>query len=310
MTIIDQETFFKLPTDEVAKLVRAAGPQVCVFPINGTRRWFMLEHASDVKDGSIENYLDIGGKQYIQVYKMCFEHGLDTLLTPDFGSELLLRGDEYIQKIGAEGLTRMATHPDFLSFYQKYKVRVHFYGDYRKQLAGTPFSYLCDLFDDVTKQTARNNSYRLFHGVFANDATETIAELSVQHFQKTGSVPSRRELVEQYYGEYVDAASLFIGFEKFSVFDYPILGLGQENLYFTVAPSLYFDTPQLRSILYDHVYLRRVQELDYAQMSEQAIISMRSFYQENRETTLGVGELRDGTWYPVLQAKNNLIGAL
>ena len=71
------------------------------------------------------------------------------------------------------------------------------------------------------------------------DATATTAELSVNHFQKTGKIPSRRELIEQYYGEYIEKADIFIGFEKFNVFDYPMLGWGEESLYFTAAPSLY-----------------------------------------------------------------------
>jgi len=309
MTIVDQETFFKLPTAEVAKLVRSVGPQVCVFPINGTRRWYMLEHAQNAKGDPAQAYMDVMQKRYIELYQMCFEHGLDTLLTPVFGSELLTRGDEYTQKIGADGMARFASHPEFLSFYQKYDVRVHFYGDYRKLFPGTPFAYLIDLFDQITTQTERNKSCRLFYGMFASDATETVAELSVRHFQKTGNIPSRRELVEQYYGEYVDPATLFIGFDKFSVFDYPLLNLGEENLYFTVAPSSYLNGHQLRNILYDHMYLRRTAELDYAKMSKQDFQFMNGFYRENRENTFGVGELHSGIWYPSLQTISNHIEA-
>ncbi|MGC1375501.1 MAG: hypothetical protein WA821_04725 [Anaerolineales bacterium] len=309
MTIVDQETFLKLPADEVAKLVHAAGPQVCVFPINGTRRWYMLEHAQNVKGDPAQAYMDAMQKRYIELYQMCFEHGLDTLLTPVFGSELLTRGDAYARKMGAEGMARFAEHPEFLSFYQKYDVRVHFYGDYRKLFPGTPFAYLTDLFDDITKQTRHNTSCRLFYGMFANDAVETVATLSVQHFQKIGSIPSRRELVEQYYGEYVDPATLFIGFDKFSVFDYPLLNLGEENLYFTVAPSSYLNDRQLRSILYDHIYLRSAEELDYTKMSKQDFQFMNEFYRENRQNIFGVGEFHGGVWYPRLQTKNNLARA-
>jgi hypothetical protein len=308
MTIIDREIFLKLPTDEMAKLVRAAGPQVCVFPINGTRRWFMLEHTQEAKGDPLQVYMDVMQKRYIELYELCFEHGLDTLLTPAFGSELLTRGNEYTQKIGAEGIARFASHPEFLSFYRKYNVRVHFYGDYRKLFPGTPFAYLSNLFDHITKQTEQNNSYRLFYGIFASDATETVAELSVRHFQKTGNVPSRRELVEQYYGEYIDPATLFIGFDKFSVFDYPLLNLGEENLYFTAAPSSYLNDRQLRSILYDHIYLRNIEELDYAKMPKQDFQFMNEFYREKRENIFGVGELHGGIWYPLLQPKNNLTG--
>jgi tuberculosinol/isotuberculosinol synthase len=301
--MVDQETFLKLSTLEVAKLVRAAGPQVCVFPVNGTRRWFMLEHAQDVKDDPVQAYLDITGKEHIKLYKLCFEHGLDTLVNPIFGSTHFMRNNEYMQKIGADGMARLTTHPDFLSFYKNYNVRVHFYGNYRKELAKTPFAYLIDLFDTITKDTTRNNGHRLFYGIFANDATEMIAELSVQYFQKTGQIPTRDELVELYYGEYVEPASLFIGFSKLKVYDYPLLALGKENLYFTVAPSLYLNASQLRMILYDHIYLRDIEELDYAQMPKQDFLSMQNLYRAGRENTLGIGELHDGIWYPILQTR-------
>ena len=295
---MDLETFLNLPTPEVAKLVRAAGPQVCVFPINGTRRWFALEHGDKIQGDPTDAYMDITGKRHIEIYQMCFDHGLDTLLTPIFGSELLTRGDEYVRKIGGEGLARLATHPDFTNFYNEHKIRVRFYGDYRKQLAGTPFAYLSDLFDQATALTSRNESYRLFYGVFANDATEAIAELSVQHFQKTGQTPSRRELVEYYYGEHIEPVSLFIGFDKFSVFDYPLLGLGEEDLYFTAAPSLYMTETGLRNILYDSLYLRSAKEQEYDEMKPPDWSFMKEFYRENIDRIFGLGTLQNSMWYP------------
>jgi adenosine tuberculosinyltransferase len=39
------EDFLQLSTQEVAALVKATGEKICVFPVNGTRRWFLLEHA-------------------------------------------------------------------------------------------------------------------------------------------------------------------------------------------------------------------------------------------------------------------------
>ena len=294
---IDRETYLKLSTAEVAALVRSNGSQVCIFPINGTRRWFLLEHGhSDFADW-VEAYVELTGKRHIEMYKLMFEHGLDTLVTPVFGGELLSRGEEYMQKIGST-MALLATHPDFLKFYQEYQVRVHFYGNYRKELAGTPYAYLCDLFDQISQGTAQYSRQRLFYGVFANDATEAIAELSLSYHENYQRLPTRQELIELYYGETIEKANLFIGFEKFSVFDYPMLGLGEESLYFTAAPSLYLEDRQLRNILYDHLYLRPVQDPDYASMPAVDLQAMRHFYDINREVTFGVGEMRGGIWYP------------
>jgi tuberculosinol/isotuberculosinol synthase len=298
MTPIDRETFVNLPAIEIAKIVQGTGPQTCVFPINGTRRWYLLEHGNETHPNPIEDYIEITGQRHIETFKLFFQHGLDTLITPIFGGEILNRGEDYMDRIAVAGMARLATNTDFLSFYEKYDVRVHFYGDYHQQFTGTPYAHLPDIFDRISKHTAHHQHYRLFYGVFANDATERTAEISIRFFQKNNRLPTRRDLIELYYGEYIEKANIFIGFEKFNVFDYPMLGWGEESLYFTVAPSLYLGDRQLRNILYDYLYLRPVQDPDYAVMPEQDFEAMRQFYAINRETTFGVGEMRGGIWYP------------
>jgi tuberculosinol/isotuberculosinol synthase len=297
MEHMDRTEFLNLPTEEVANIVRTGGSKVCVFPFNGTRRWFLLEYGRDFDGDAAENYVALTTQGYIDTYKLVFDHGIDTVVAPVFGGEILNRGEEYMREIGAN-MSLLATHPAFVEFYETYDIRIHFYGDYRKKLSGTPYAYLCDAFDEITHKTAHHTRRRLFYGVWADESTETIADLSVKHFQDTGKTPSRRELIEQYYGEYIEKADIFIGFEKFNVFDYPMLAWGEESLYFTVTPSLYLNDRQLRNILYDYVYLRPVQDPDYFTMPDEDFEAMRKFYEVNRETTFGVGEIRGGIWYP------------
>jgi tuberculosinol/isotuberculosinol synthase len=293
--------FQDLPTEQVGQLVRAAGPKVCVFPINGTRRWFLLTHPSQRGEGLASAYLDATAKRHVEIYRLLFDHGLDTLLTPVFGPDLVERGEGYMQ-IAADGLARLATHPDFLDFYETSGVRVRFYGDHRRFLGPTPYAYLSDLFDSVTARTLAHSRYRLFFGLFAHDATEAVAQIAVRCYQERGRSPDRRQIVEAYYGEYVGPVDLFIGFDKLSAFDMPLVATGAEDLYFTVSPSLYLTQHQLRDILYDHLYARRG-ELDYSEMSPREWGLMTDFYQANMERTLGVGTRQDGVWYPLPQVK-------
>jgi adenosine tuberculosinyltransferase len=293
---MDLQTFLSLPTEEVAAIVRASGSKVCVFPFNGTRRWFLLEHGRDNHKNPAQAYIEFTAKAYIETYKLLLDYGLDTVVAPVFGSEIFNRGENYMSELGS-AMSLLATHPAFLDFYREYDVRIQFYGDYRKQLGVSPYAYICDSFNDVTKLTAHHTKHRLFYGVCADDATETIAELSINHFQETGKIPSRRELIEIYYGEYIEKADIFLGFEKFNIFDYPMLGWGEESLYFTVAPSLYITGRQLRTILYDFIYLRPVQDPIYEKMPNADFEAMRMHYQSHREVTFGVGELRGGIWY-------------
>lgn len=300
------ETFQQLPLEQAAALVRQDGGKVCVFPINGTRRWFMLEHAAAIQGGlrgdpqgdPIRAYMDVASQNHIALYRMLFGHGLDTLVTPEFGSELLLRGDEYVQRIGADGLARLASHPMFMDFYMENQVRVRFYGDYRHHLAQTPYAYLLELFDEASAKTAANTRHRLFIGVFGNDATRRVSEFSVEYHRAHGKLPGKEELVAMYYGETVAPASLFIGFDKFSSFDYPLLASGEEDLYFTVAPSPYLSEAQLRSILFDHLFTRRAQEVDYQSMPAEELGWLKAFYAANRHVTLGTGVVRAGVWVP------------
>lgn len=300
MEHMDLENFLSLPAEEVAHIVRAGGSRVCVFPFNGTRRWFLLEYGRDFDGDAAQNYVELTTQGYINTYKLVFDHGIDTIVAPVFGGEILNRGEEYMREIGS-GMSLLATHPAFLEFYETYGIRIHFYGDYRNQLRGTPYEHICESFDAITHKTAKNKKRRLFYGVWADAPTDTIARLSIKHFQTTGKVPSRPELIEQYYGEYIEKADIFIGFEKFNVFDYPMLGWGEESLYYTVAPSLYMNSNQLKNILYDFIYLRPVQDPDYFTMPDEDFDTMRKFYDENREVTFGVGEMRGGIWYPNLE---------
>ena len=294
------ERFLDLPTSEVAALTRSAGPQVCVFPINNTRRWFALEHGTETFDDPIRAYLDISGREHIRIYKLLFDHGLDTLINPVFGVELFQRGEDYMKKIAADGLEHLVSHPDFVNFYDSYQVRVHFYGDYRKVLQGTPYAYLSDRFDEVARQTQHNNKYRLFFGVCGTDATEFVTEFSIQHFKETGAIPSREAVISAYYGEAVSPANIFISSDKFWVFDYPLLSSGEEDLYFMVTPSLYLTRKQLREILYDHLYARKENYPNYEKMPAEGFQQMRRFYEANAERVLGTGKIKDAIWYPDL----------
>jgi len=298
---ISQEKFLSLSTEEIAHLVHKSGPKVCVFPINGTRRWFVLEHGNDIQDDPIKAYVDIATQNHIELYKLFFSHGINTLVTPEFGPDLLLRGDEYVQQIGAEGLAKLANDSTLLNFYNEYDVRVHFYGDHRRFLHGTKLEYLSDLFDLAAERTRTHGRYRLFFGIFGNDATQAIVEFSANYYQQKGRLPEKRELIEMYYGEYVEPVSLFIGFDRFSVFDMPLIATGEEDLYFTFSPSLYMNAIQLRCILYDHLYTRRVPDIEYSDMPLEELQELHNIYIQRREYTLGTGELLHGIWIPSIK---------
>ena len=292
------ERFLQLPTEEVSALVKATGHKVCVFPVNGTRRWFMLEHGNEINGDFLEAYMYTSIKNHVDLCTMLFEHGVETILAPVFGRELMRRGDEYTQRVGIDGLVKTATDKNYRDFFEKYNVKVRFYGDYRDVLTGTPYEYALKSIYEVTEATKPHTTFSLFFGVFADEVTETIARLSVEHSLAQGSIPDKEALVRKYYGEDLPSVSMFIGFDKFSVFDMPLLTTGEEDLYFSISPSPYMTEHQLRAILYDHMYVRPVPEPDYAKLASEELDWLRDYYRHNKDYAFGVGKLKFNLWFP------------
>lgn len=303
--MISLEAFLQLPSDQVASLVKATGQKVCVFPVNGTRRWFMLEHADKIGNDFLAGYMDESIKNHVQLCSMLFDHGIDTILSPVFGRELMNRGDEYTKRVGMDGLVRTATDRCYLDFFAQYNVRVRFYGDYRDVLTGTSYEYALKSMYEVTETTKHNSAFQLFFGVFADESLETIARLSIEHYLAQGAVPDKQTLIRKYYGEDLPPVSMFIGFDKFSAFDMPLLSTGAEDFYFSISPSPYMTVRQLRSILYDHIYMRRVAEPDYEKLSSTELDWLRNYYRNNKDYALGVGKLKFDLWLPQTTEDNN-----
>jgi adenosine tuberculosinyltransferase len=296
--MISFERFLQLPTHEVAALVKATGQKVCAFPVNGTRRWFMLEHGDKIGDDFFEAYMTTAIKNHVQLCSMLFDHGIHTILAPVFGRELMQRGDEYTQRVGIDGLVRTATDTNYRKFYEQYGVKVRFYGDYRDVLTGTAYEYALKSIYEVADSTKHNSGFDLFFGVFADEVTETISRLSVEHYLAHGAVPDKETLIRKYYGEDLPPVSLFIGFDKFSVFDMPLLSTGEEDLYFSLSPSPYMTERQLRAILYDHIYIRRTPEPDYTTLNQEELNWLRDYYRNYQDYAFGVGRLKFNLWIP------------
>jgi len=295
--MIPFERFLELSTEDVAERVKATGHKVCVFPVNGTRRWFMLEHADKIGDDFFEAYMDLSIKNHVQLCSMLFDHGIRTILAPVFGRELMQRGDEYTKRVGMDGLVRTATDESYREFFDTYNVRVRFYGDYRDVLTGTEFEYVLNSIYEVVDNTKNNTKYNLYFGVFADEVTETVARLSIEHYLAHNAVPDKNTLIRKYYGDNVPPVSMFIGFDKFSVFDMPLLATGEEDLYFSVSPSPYITERQVRAILYDHIYVRKAPEPDYTKMAKDELDWLRDYYHKNKDYAFGVGKLKFNLWF-------------
>ncbi|WP_420628840.1 hypothetical protein [Candidatus Leptofilum sp.] len=298
---MDYDTFLNLEMAEVAQIVQSRGLRVCAFIFNGTRRWFILEHAQPEEDFALA-YLEATSKRLVELSQLLFDHGIQTLLLPAFNPQLMARGERYVKMMG-EGLSQLTSHPRFLDFYEAYDVRVRFYGEHRQCLANTPYAHLSEQFDQVTARTLAHTKHQLLFGICAHDATETLAALAVRYYQEHGKIPDKQALVEMYYGEYIPPANLFIGSGKLHASDMPLMTVGKEQLYFCVAPAFYLDQVQLRTIFYDYLYARTAKRVNYEALQPEDWMALRQFFQANQGKTLGVGARNKewDMWHPTPQ---------
>jgi len=309
MTKEDLAWFQNLSTPEVVTIVHERGLRTVVFAAGGTTRWYILNYLDDwPKDWSYwRECLNQGGNQFLRITQMFFDHGIRTLfthaLTP--GQFDIAKGEEYLPLALTAGMDKIAGSIEFLHFYDEYGVRVRFFGNYQQVLEGSKYKSTLALFDEVEEQTKNNNRYRLYWGFNSEpDQITPVLELVVQYYQNHGRAPNLKEAIELYYGEPVEPVDVFISFNRTKTADLmPPLIEGQADLYFTVGLSFDFAQPQLRSILYDHLYARRGRHRDYEELPSSAFSEMQTFYRLNQAAVIGVGKryARGAVWHPLPQ---------
>ena len=306
----DLTWFQNLHTSEVAAIVRERGPRTVVFAAGGTTRWFILKHLTGwPADMSYwQGYLKYGGRRFVEIVRMFFDHGIYTLFTHAIvPGQLEGKGEGYSPMALTSGMERIAGTPEFLSFYDKYEVRVRFFGNYRQILDGSRYADALAQFDQIQERTRTYDRHRLFWGFNSEqDQVTPILESAVQHYRTHGRAPSREEVVELYYGEPVEPVDVFISFNRprTAVLMPPLVD-GRADLYFTVGLSFDFSQEQLRNILYDHLYARHGWHRDYAELSDSAFLEMQAFYRLNQGRVIGLGRRYEpgNIWHPMPQVR-------
>lgn len=310
MTREDLAWFQNLTAQEVAAIVRERGPRTAVFAAGGTTRWFILNYLDGwPTDMSYwDGYLQYGGQRILNIMRMFFDHGVHTLFTHAIvPGQLEGKGQGYLPLALSTGMERLAGTPEFHHFYQEYGVRVRFFGNYRQVLKGSEYENTLTLFDEVTERTRANDRHCLYWGFNSEaDQITPILELTVQYYRDHGRAPSREEIVELVYGEQVEPVDIFISFNRSRTANLmPPLLEGRADLYFTVGLSFDFSQPQLRRILYDHLYARKGWHRDYSELPSSAFSEMQAFYRLNQEGVIGVGRRYEpgAIWHPLPQVR-------
>jgi tuberculosinol/isotuberculosinol synthase len=293
------DSFLALSDTDTADIVRRDGPRVVVFPINGTRRWFLLEHGNGAQDAgeSDAGFLDLILDRYIALFQLIFDHGISTVLSPVLGPDIAARESAYQRMVHA-ALEEITGSGRFAGFYARCDVRVRFYGDFDPYLE-TNAPEIPERIRRIQESTGDRIRHKLFWGMFAHDPVETIGRLAIRHNEETGRHPQRNDLVTRYYGEFIPPADIFIGMMPPRVYDFPLLDTGRTALFFTTAPSPYLDREMLRRILFEYLYNGPEDEA-YESDHPDDWDELAAFYRNHRRDLTGTGRLvADGrVWLP------------
>lgn len=248
------EEWLYLDDQTLAPLVAQKLSTVVIY-LNGTRRWFLS------LDQDWSNYARLTGAAQRDLSQLFYRHGLQTLIQPLLGYDLLERGQAYLELAIAQGLALLADE-SYRRWYHQAEVRVSFYGDWPVSLPQLGFAEVAQQLHEITRETASYSRRRLLFGVFADHSPDYFIPLARQ-FDKG------QDLLAHYYGQPVGPVELILGSGQPAIWDLPLLDINKANLYFIQAPTFCLNEVTLRHILYDHLYQRVNDDKLYTEMTPQ-----------------------------------------
>lgn len=243
-------------TDQQVAQAVASRISTAVVYLNGTRRWFLSQH----KDWA--DYTRVVTGAHRALSQLFYDHGIQTLIQPFWGYDLLTRGPDYLKLAIEQGLLELSK-PDYQSWFQQMAIRVTLYGNWESALSDRGFSSVVEALHRAVKETAHYTGHKLLLGLFADEGLENIAALAKE--VRTGEA-----LLNRYYGQPAGPVDLIVGSGQPAIWDLPLLDVNKASLYFVQAPTFCLTQRDLRQILYDHLYQRVNDDGLYDHLSPQA----------------------------------------
>ena len=258
----------------IARIVSGRVSTVVIY-LNGTRRWFLSQNKNWA------NYAKITGIAHRQLCQLFYDHGIQTLIQPLMGYDLLERGPDYLKMAVEQGLTELLS-PDYRAWYRQAAIRVTLYGIWLNALTELGFNEIVASLKLIA-ETSCHNKHKLLLGAFADDGLDNIVAMAK-------NVSQGQELLRRYYGQVVGPVDLIIGAGQPAIWDLPLLDINKANMYFLQAPTFCLNRETRRQILYDHLYQRMNDEGLYDNLSDQ---------EWRRVEVLGVGQRTRMGWVAV-----------
>ncbi|MFY1831354.1 hypothetical protein ACN47A_35905 [Myxococcus fulvus] len=272
------EEFLAAPVEEV----RAVAPLTLIWTVEGTRR----SAALDGIDVSTYDYAHWSLLRMNECVAMFFRHGVRhvfaPLLSPSHFAEVTPRYREYL----FDWARFFVNTPEVTAPYVENGWRL-------RLLGGGSLPALRPHAERAVALTPRGE-----HTLWCSIVAESGAPWSelLEAMARSGA-RTREAAIRALYGEDIPLATLMVAFGKplVSSDQVPPLIVGKMDSYWTQRPGYRITEQEFRTMLYDHVYVRRTWRPDKTGRAEEASKHRRAW---EEGPTLGLGVRLGPFWYP------------
>jgi hypothetical protein len=303
---IAKHDFLKLTAGEICKIVtQKKKPRVGVFLSDGNRRLVMMKTGlAPNTDQFYQEYARIFLSNFRNALEIFFNHGLNTLFSPILGPSLLERKNKFHELAIPIVFKALFLSEDWHMFYRKNGIKIKVYGnlDQLKKVDPTGLN-MTEGIDSAIRKTASHEEHTLFLGfVSSNTIDNEMTRQIIEFYKSHQREPDYREIVEAYYGEFIEHADFFISSTKIAGINAlpPLLSSNQTRMYYLIAPFfLAFNDETFRNILYDLIFLQPDKPIaEYDNDDFRSIEKLTEFYQLHQNTVIGTGKRIGRIWVP------------
>ncbi|KAK5577320.1 hypothetical protein RB653_002261 [Dictyostelium firmibasis] len=301
------ENFNQLADNEISEIVkkRLLGVNTIVYAFDGSI--FSNQNSTD-GNNEIVSDSNISFEKLLNDMVMMCKHGIKTICYPMWNSSIdEFKRSSYNLKFlnSLKKFIELFDKESFVKLFKEVGIRINFYGDYKLLLkcGDGVESKLLEKFEMIMKQTKENINHTILIGFNIEQPSETIINTIISYYNSNENrEPTTQDLIEHYYGVFVDPVSLYLGSGRFSTDGRPILisDKGNEDLYYTICPHEFLSTTGFRKVLFDKLFCRSIANAKEYQLKIKDIKLMKEFYLKNCENVMGVGNVNSAGnyWYP------------
>lgn len=297
------DEFQKIGRQEIAEIVKQKGqPKTVAIMLDGTRRMLKVEpgyhddqwlYHEDHITGLIDKSIEIA-----DIFLDC---GVTTVIGPLASLGNLNRKN--FMPLGLERLLKPLLNEHSLSVCQKHNASLTFYGDL-DHAHSMPGGEIIDLYSEKLKGVnPKNPQKHILIGLgFSTDReTEIVANLAIDHFQKTGERPNQNELIKEYFGFDVSPIDIFIRTNEVKASGglTPLLTQHDTQMYFPVSPGIIsLSETTIRNILFDYLYSRVLSHgmHEHSPITDDEADVVKEFYHQHKDEVLGLGKRIGDMW--------------